>query len=112
MKKYLIIFVCFLVLGCEEEKPDNTLVFDSNWETLPAPVAPDSMIKHDDVFFINESKGWLVTRNGQIYHTFDGGESWDLQFEDDIYYNKTPLVINDFPVGKYSLQVKLDGYEE
>jgi hypothetical protein len=76
MRKFFVIFVCLLVVGCEVEDDDNDINYDSNWETLPAPVAPDTMIKHDDVFFVNEQKGWLVTRNGQIYNTIDGGESW------------------------------------
>ena len=68
------------------EDNDDDINYDSNWETLPAPVAPDTMIKHDDLYFVNENTGWLVTRNGQIYNTSDGGESWGLQFEDDIYW--------------------------
>jgi len=86
MKKYFSILTFLILIGCEEEKPGNDITYDLNWETLPAPLAPDSMIKHDDVFFVNEQKGWLVTRNGQIYNTDDSGISWDLQFEDDIYW--------------------------
>ena len=86
MRKFFVIFVCLLVVGCEVEDNDDDINYDSNWETLPAPVAPDTMIKHDDLYFVNEKTGWLVTRNGQIYNTSDGGESWILQFEDDIYW--------------------------
>ena len=86
MRKFFVIFVCLLVVGCEVEDNDDDINYDSNWETLPAPVAPDTMIKHDDLYFVNENTGWLVTRNGQIYNTSDGGESWGLQFEDDIYW--------------------------
>ena len=85
MKNISILFFYLLVVGCEVEN-NNDLNYDSKWETLPAPVASDSMVKHDDVFFVNEQKGWLVTRNGQIYNTLDGGKSWNLQFEDDIYW--------------------------
>jgi photosystem II stability/assembly factor-like uncharacterized protein len=86
MRKFFVIFVCLLVVGCEVEDNDDDINYDSNWETLPAPVAPDTMIKHDDLYFVNAKTGWLVTRNGQIYNTSDGGESWGLQFEDDIYW--------------------------
>ena len=86
MRKFFVIFVCLLVVGCEVEDNDDDINYDSNWETLPAPVAPDTMLKHDDLYFVNEKTGWLVTRNGQIYNTSDGGESWILQFEDDIYW--------------------------
>lgn len=86
MKIIFVIFICLLVVGCEVEDNDYDINYDSNWETLPAPVAPDTMLKHDDLYFVNENTGWLVTRNGQIYNTSDGGESWGLQFEDDIYW--------------------------
>ena len=86
MKKIFSFLSILILIGCDEEKADDDIVYDSNWETLLAPVAPDSMMKHDDVFFVDEQKGWLVTRNGHIYNTDDGGASWDLQFEDDIYW--------------------------
>ena len=31
---------------------------------------------------------------------------------DNVYYNKTPLVLNDFPLGKYNVTIKLEGYKE
>ena len=33
-----------------------------------------------NVFFINENEGWVVSSSAaEIYHTTDGGESWELQ---------------------------------
>ena len=31
---------------------------------------------------------------------------------DKVYYNKTPMVLNDFPIGKYDVIIKLEGYNE
>jgi len=33
-------------------------------------------------------------------------------FINNIYYNKTPKNLNNFPIGKYTIQIKLDGYKE
>ena len=49
------------------------------WVELPnAPVVS----RFNDIEFLNENKGWAVNGWGQIYYTSDGGETWDLQFED------------------------------
>ncbi len=42
----------------------------------PIAAAPVTSNKHDDVFFLNEQLGWLVTRDGKIITTTDGGASW------------------------------------
>ena len=36
--------------------------------------------RYDDVFFINDSQGWCGSANGKIYHTGDGGSTWELQY--------------------------------
>lgn len=48
----------------------------SQYQWLPLPHAPVTTNKHDDVFFINETSGWLVTRDGKIIKSTDGGDSW------------------------------------
>ena len=57
------------------------------WRELPnAPVAPTDLKKHDDLFFRNDTSGWLVTRSGQIFQTADGGTSWIEQLHDTTTY--------------------------
>lgn len=35
---------------------------------------------YSDVFFVNENKGWVTAGNvPEIYHTIDGGETWEVQ---------------------------------
>ena len=49
-----------------------------NWVELPnAPV----VTRFNDIQFLNENKGWAVNGWGQIYHSPDGGETWEMQFE-------------------------------
>jgi photosystem II stability/assembly factor-like uncharacterized protein len=49
----------------------------SSWQALPN--APTVGSRHDDVFFINPTVGWVVNLGGEIYKTMDGGASWQLQ---------------------------------
>ena len=64
----LIIF-CFQFNLYSQQNP--------SWHDMPsAPTAPAELLKHDDIFFINDSTGWLVTRSGGIYKTIDGGINW------------------------------------
>jgi photosystem II stability/assembly factor-like uncharacterized protein len=37
--------------------------------------------KQDDIVFINENEGWYVNGYGKIFHTSDGGKSWEMQLE-------------------------------
>jgi len=54
----------------------------SKWRALPgAPVNT----RHEDVFFVNPSIGWVVNGSGQIWKTTDGGGSWALQFVAGVY---------------------------
>lgn len=49
----------------------------SAWKALPN--APIRSGRHDDVFFINPSVGWVVNLAGEIHKTIDGGVNWQLQ---------------------------------
>lgn len=47
------------------------------WQTLPnAPITT----RHNDAYFVNAKLGWIVSGAAQIYKTSDGGNSWQLQF--------------------------------
>lgn len=37
--------------------------------------------KQDDICFVNERQGWYVNGYGKIYHTSDGGITWEKQVE-------------------------------
>lgn len=37
--------------------------------------------KQDDIYFVDENNGWYVNGYGKIYHTSNGGKSWEMQLE-------------------------------
>lgn len=37
--------------------------------------------KQDDIFFVDENTGWYVNGYGKIFHTKDGGITWEKQLE-------------------------------
>jgi photosystem II stability/assembly factor-like uncharacterized protein len=39
----------------------------------------DSFASFEKMFFVDETRGWVSGRRGRIYHTSDGGTSWQLQ---------------------------------
>ena len=50
----------------------------SIWRKLKTDTYPG---KQDDICFINENEGWYVNGYGSIYHTKNGGETWEKQVE-------------------------------
>ena len=70
---------------------------DTLWHVLPnAPEAPAELKKHDDIYFRNDTTGWLVTRSGQIFYTSDGGTSWLEQMHDSTAYFRCIGFLDDF----------------
>jgi photosystem II stability/assembly factor-like uncharacterized protein/pimeloyl-ACP methyl ester carboxylesterase len=59
--------------------PKDTLVENEiGWKKLITDYYPG---KQDDIAFINENEGWYVNGYGNIYHTKNGGETWEKQVE-------------------------------
>lgn len=70
---------------------------DTLWFEIPdAPVATSELKKHDDLFFRNDSTGWLVTRSGEIFRTADGGISWLEQLHDTTAYLRCIGFLDDY----------------
>jgi photosystem II stability/assembly factor-like uncharacterized protein/dienelactone hydrolase len=59
-------------------KKDATIVPEKGWKKLNTERYPG---KQDDIAFINEKEGWYVNGYGSIYHTQNGGETWEKQLE-------------------------------
>lgn len=58
-----------------------------HWQELPyAPTATEELLKNDDLFFVNDTTGWVVTRSGEIFKTDDGGISWNLQYATEAFF--------------------------
>ncbi|MEM0543409.1 YCF48-related protein [Flavobacterium sp. j3] len=65
-----VLFLYFLVnLSFAQEFSWNKL------ETEPYPG------KQDDITFVDENTGWYVNGYGKIFHTTDGGKTWEKQLE-------------------------------
>ena len=56
-----------------------TLLTGQTGTLIELPNAP-VVTRFNDIQFLNENLGWAVNGWGQIYHTPDGGDSWELQF--------------------------------
>lgn len=50
-----------------------------SWKHVSAlPNAPNG--RYDDMAFVTPRRGWVVNLRGEIWHTEDAGQSWDLQY--------------------------------
>ena len=59
-------------------KKDEVKLPEKGWKKLNTELYPG---KQDDITFINENEGWYVNGYGSIYHTKNGGETWEKQLE-------------------------------
>lgn len=67
--KILKLLFCFLLSTFNFQ-----LTFAQTWQLLPS--SPAQTFRHDDVWFINPTVGWVVNVNGQVWNTKDGGNTW------------------------------------
>src|SRR6185436_12602062 len=85
MKNHTLTF-CFLMLSAISAHAQ------SGWNYLPnAPVVAN---RFDDIYFVNDSTGWAVNGDGQIYRTADAGDSWTLQLTSGYYFRSVEF-LND-----------------
>lgn len=59
-------------------KKDEVKLPESGWNKLNTERYPG---KQDDITFINDREGWYVNGYGNIYHSKNGGETWEKQLE-------------------------------
>ncbi|MFQ5650908.1 MAG: YCF48-related protein [bacterium] len=58
--------------------PLSLCLAQGSWKVLEdAPVASG---RFDDVYFVTPDLGWIVSVQGTVYRTDDGGETWERQF--------------------------------
>ncbi len=63
-----------------------------NWEKLNTEPYRG---KQDDITFIDEQNGWYVNGYGNIYHTTDGGTTWEKQLEQKGTFFRTIAFIDE-----------------
>jgi photosystem II stability/assembly factor-like uncharacterized protein/dienelactone hydrolase len=59
-------------------KKSEVKLEEKGWRKLNTERYPG---KQDDIAFINEKEGWYVNGYGSIYHTTNGGQTWEKQLE-------------------------------
>lgn len=62
------------------------------WEKLTTEPYPG---KQDDICFIDENTGWYVNGYGKIFHTSNGGKSWEKQLEKKGTFFRTIAFIDE-----------------
>src|SRR5437868_2845238 len=68
MKTIKILFFLLTSLNLYAQLP--------SWHVLPnAPY--NNVGRHEDIYFINSTTGWVINLDGSLYKTINGGNSWD-----------------------------------
>ena len=70
--RFLLIFASSLALSSISASTNQ-----AGWQFLPG--APVADARHEDVWFVDEATGWVVNGSGEVWHTSDGGSTWDMQ---------------------------------
>ncbi len=51
--------------------------------------------RFDDIFFVGDKYGWACRGNGEIYNTTDGGNTWNLQVDLNLYLRSIEFIDQD-----------------
>jgi hypothetical protein len=85
----ILVYILFFTLHIQAQKNTSSgaesvteqkvmTITNGSWEKLNTEPYPG---KQDDICFVNEQLGWYVNGYGKIYHTADGGVTWNKQLE-------------------------------
>lgn len=72
MKNFIVSLTVFIILAVTHSFKAQT------WEKLSTEAYAG---KQDDITFVDENTGWYVNGYGHIFHTKDGGATWEKQLE-------------------------------
>lgn len=72
--KSLHLIICFISLAFYSKAQSNEVV----WQKQQTVAYPG---KQDDICFTDENKGWYCNGQGKIYHTNNGGTSWEKIYD-------------------------------
>ena len=87
----LLITISVLIFTCKTEGK-TTSKQNLKWEILKTEPYRG---KQDDITFINRDMGWYVNGYGKIFHTKDGGITWQKQLEQEGTFFRTIAFINE-----------------
>ncbi len=58
------------------------IALQAQWQIMPLPLGVG---RYDDIHFADALNGWVVNGSGTIHHTTDGGDTWQLQYDQSGY---------------------------
>jgi len=103
----IIIFFAFFFSGFISRY--NYCHAQSQWLTLPnvGLQVAGQPVRYDDIYFISKDTGLVVSSNGLIYKTYDGGNYWYIKADlgDNIYFRSIEFSDN----GQYGIAGTLSG---
>ena len=82
--KHLLILFSISLFSCHKKtilplQKTASIDYERRWTQLKS--YPETTGRNDDLYFITPQKGWVINNQGRLYHTNDGGKTWELQFE-------------------------------
>ncbi len=96
IKTYLLIFflAASVAFSCKilESKTSVSSKHKLEWKFLDTEPFRG---KQDDITFIDKNKGWYINGSGKIFHTEDGGISWEKQLEQKGTFFRTVAFIDE-----------------
>jgi photosystem II stability/assembly factor-like uncharacterized protein len=72
--------------------PSDEAILSSEWVELAT--APKINGKQDDLYFVTVDLGYAVNGNGEIHKTEDGGDTWELVFEQPGTYFRAVMFLD------------------
>jgi len=85
------IVIIISIASCLTINNKNKSSLDLKWEILETEPYKG---KQDDICFIDKNTGWYVNGFGKIYHTKDGGATWEKQLEQEGTFFRTIAFID------------------
>jgi len=77
---FLVVVLCISCVGTKEKLQPKTNYENYNFSWKKLDTEPYRG-KQDDIDFVDEKTGWYVNGYGKIFHTKDGGSTWEKQLE-------------------------------
>jgi len=85
MKRF---FFCVIIVACFVSQYNNSYAQGAQWQTLPNVGLINTGGRFDDIYFTSKDTGCLVSANGYLYKTYDGGNYWyaKANLGDTVYF--------------------------
>lgn len=87
-----VIAISLLAFTCNSTKSQTKLKQNFKWEILETEAYRG---KQDDITFVDRNTGWYVNGFGKIFHTKDGGKTWEKQLEQKGSFFRTLAFIDE-----------------